>query len=198
MLVYSLVTNSSSETHPTFDTGLRLWFWNHVTGGPLVFDSRRPPGRTLVTSINLSGHACSFLKYDWLYLLLCNYSKSAFSHHEEDKRHVPRYVAHEEPATWYDARSNCLFTGGDLAAITDLERMEEDWSGLKENQKYWIGLYRQKWIWNSTGDQYCHFIELADIPWVVANKGLATWNDATKNLLRCDEYAMNMIGLQVV
>lgn len=60
-------------------------------------------------------------------------------------------MASERDATWYDARKDCLRLGGDLASITDLQTIE-DWSWLPENQIYWIGLHRIKWIWKTTGN----------------------------------------------
>lgn len=58
------------------------------------------------------------------------------------------YVASEGIATWYDARMECLRSGGDLASFADLRSINAT-SWLVEGQRYWIGLYRKRWIWHT-------------------------------------------------
>src|SRR6218665_1583486 len=61
-----------SESHPKFD--ICLWFWNHVTGGPLLFEIRRPSKYSELLFIAFRQWAivswpgaksleCEFLKY---------------------------------------------------------------------------------------------------------------------------------------
>src|SRR6218665_3989385 len=86
------------------------------------------------------------------YLIIIVDSPSSFIHRQNNKN----YVASEEHASWYDARNECLRLGGDLASIVNL-RPIGNWPLLTKNQRYWIGLQRNKWIWKSTGYLYCHF-----------------------------------------
>lgn len=74
-------------------------------------------------------------------------SMPSIGHRQNNKT----YFVSEITATWYDARKYCLGLGGDLASIMDFREMG-DWSWLSEHRSYWIGLNRNKWIWNSTGD----------------------------------------------
>lgn len=86
--------------------------------------------------------------------------KSGFTQQESKP-----YTANEGPVSWYDARKKCLTSGGDLASITNL-RTTDVGLYLTRNQKYWIGLHRNKWIWNSTGDRSRSTLELS-VAWVL-------------------------------
>lgn len=60
-----------------------------------------------------------------------------------------------EALNLYDARNKCVKEGGDLLEIDnpgDLYRLREIITRIPNVNKVWIGLRRQWWAWNATGD----------------------------------------------
>lgn len=56
---------------------------------------------------------------------------------------------------WYDARNECLGGGGDLASLETLHDANISVSlrslSLHSNWNYWIGLQKNEWRWQDTG-----------------------------------------------
>lgn len=67
------------------------------------------------------------------------------------------FVNNEEELNLVDARSRCLDERGDLATFEEDERLsnlQQYRSLLYSHKQYWIGLRRNWWIWNQTGQRH--------------------------------------------
>lgn len=52
--------------------------------------------------------------------------------------------------TWYDARNQCIMSGGDLAVVR--EDVHGRLKTLTLNQSYWIGLRKKSFRWTQDDD----------------------------------------------
>ena len=55
---------------------------------------------------------------------------------------------HTEKLTWFEARMNCVKTGGDLVKI-DTEEAQERVAEIAESNSVWVGGTKKKWIWGN-------------------------------------------------